>query len=271
MDGAGVPVILITGPRRCGDLASASRRSGVRRVPAQAVRWRRCCSMRSSRRSGRGRVGRVDRRRRRSSSRRRAGRSRDARKRLRCGGRSSSSARQVLRDQRERRRSDQDGLFEKSPRMKAIKQMIEQVAATDVTVLIWGETGVGKDVVARAMHEGSSAGAPAPSSRSTAPPCRWNCSKASCSATSTAPSPAPTAPNPASLNRPTRAPSSSMRSGTCPAPLQVKLLHVLQDHELHGQGGARHEGRCPGSGGHQPGSAGPRSPRGSSARTSTTA
>jgi len=43
---------------------------------------------------------------------------------------------QVLRDQRERRRSDHDDLFEKSPRMKAIKQMIEQVADTDVTVSV---------------------------------------------------------------------------------------------------------------------------------------
>ena len=62
---------------------------------------------------------------------------------------------QVLRDQRERRRSDHDGLFEKSPRMKAIKQMIEQVADTDVTVLIWGESGVGKELVARAIHDSS--------------------------------------------------------------------------------------------------------------------
>ena len=62
---------------------------------------------------------------------------------------------QVLRDQRERSRSDHDDLFEKSPRMKAIKQMIEQVADTDVTVLIWGESGVGKELVARAIHDSS--------------------------------------------------------------------------------------------------------------------
>jgi two-component system response regulator AtoC len=62
---------------------------------------------------------------------------------------------QVLRDQRERLRSDHDDLFEKSPRMKAIKQMIDQVADTDVTVLIWGESGVGKELVARAIHDSS--------------------------------------------------------------------------------------------------------------------
>jgi len=62
---------------------------------------------------------------------------------------------QVLRDQRERHRSDHDDLFEKSPRMKAIKQMIEQVADTDVTVLVRGESGTGKELVARAIHERS--------------------------------------------------------------------------------------------------------------------
>ena len=41
---------------------------------------------------------------------------------------------QVLRGQLERRRSEYDGVFENSPRMKAIKEMIDQVADTDATV-----------------------------------------------------------------------------------------------------------------------------------------
>ena len=39
-----------------------------------------------------------------------------------------------------------------SPQMREIQQVIEQAARADVTVLICGETGVGKEIVARAVH-----------------------------------------------------------------------------------------------------------------------
>jgi two-component system response regulator AtoC len=39
-----------------------------------------------------------------------------------------------------------------SEKMHQIKEMIDQVANTDVTVLIQGESGVGKEVVARSIH-----------------------------------------------------------------------------------------------------------------------
>ena len=45
--------------------------------------------------------------------------------------------------------------FEHSEHMRAVKQIIDNVAPTDVTVLVWGETGVGKEMVAGALHEGS--------------------------------------------------------------------------------------------------------------------
>src|SRR6266849_4568161 len=46
-------------------------------------------------------------------------------------------------------------LFDGHPRMRAIRSVIESIADTDTTVLIRGESGVGKDVVARALHVAS--------------------------------------------------------------------------------------------------------------------
>src|SRR5262245_57984449 len=38
------------------------------------------------------------------------------------------------------------------PRMREVREVIEQAARVDVTVLVTGETGAGKEVVARAIH-----------------------------------------------------------------------------------------------------------------------
>src|SRR5437764_5367029 len=54
---------------------------------------------------------------------------------------------------------DQDRAFlfwGNSPEMQTIARVIEQVADSDVTVLIRGESGVGKELVARAIHTRSS-------------------------------------------------------------------------------------------------------------------
>ena len=41
------------------------------------------------------------------------------------------------------------------PRMQAIRSIIDSIADTDTTVLICGESGVGKDLIARAVHAAS--------------------------------------------------------------------------------------------------------------------
>ncbi len=54
-----------------------------------------------------------------------------------------------------------------SPKMQRVRVMLDQVARTDITALIRGETGTGKDLVARAIH--------ALSPRATGPFVKVNC------------------------------------------------------------------------------------------------
>ncbi len=49
-------------------------------------------------------------------------------------------------------------IFDRSPQMRAIWTIVDHIADTDATVLVRGESGVGKDVVARAIHARSTRG-----------------------------------------------------------------------------------------------------------------
>ena len=52
-------------------------------------------------------------------------------------------------------RSDRDAMVGDSPALRRVLEQIAQVSTTDSTVLIQGETGTGKELVARAIHERS--------------------------------------------------------------------------------------------------------------------
>ncbi|MGH7330655.1 MAG: sigma-54-dependent transcriptional regulator, partial [Polyangiaceae bacterium] len=60
-----------------------------------------------------------------------------------------------LRAQLEERYRFEEGIVGKSGAMKRLFQLLETVASTSSTILITGETGSGKEVVARAIHQHS--------------------------------------------------------------------------------------------------------------------
>jgi anaerobic nitric oxide reductase transcription regulator len=61
-------------------------------------------------------------------------------------------ARELVRDARQREGGE---IIGRSGAIEALRREIAIVAASDLSVLITGETGVGKELVARAIHEGS--------------------------------------------------------------------------------------------------------------------
>jgi two-component system response regulator AtoC len=54
---------------------------------------------------------------------------------------------------RVRTETDTLGLLGDSPNMKEVREIIEQVADTDITVLVRGESGTGKEIVARGLYQ----------------------------------------------------------------------------------------------------------------------
>jgi two-component system, NtrC family, response regulator AtoC len=67
-------------------------------------------------------------------------------------GAASADGPLTARDVRERHWADRVPLLCESPRMRAIWRVVEEIADTDAPVFIRGESGVGKDLVARAIH-----------------------------------------------------------------------------------------------------------------------
>jgi len=66
-----------------------------------------------------------------------------------------SAAQPDFFDQSLREETDFDGIVGQSPTLRQVLQLVEMVATGDSTVLLLGETGTGKELIARAIHNRS--------------------------------------------------------------------------------------------------------------------
>ncbi len=125
-----------------------------------------------------------------------------------------------------------------SPAIERVRQRIDQVAATDSTVLIMGETGTGKELVARAIHQRSS--------RATRPLISINCGAIASGLVESElfghERGAFTGALSRKIGRFELADGGTLfldEIGDLPLDLQVKLLRVLQEGELNRVGGTQ--------------------------------
>jgi len=123
-----------------------------------------------------------------------------------------------------------------SPRMRQVRAIIEEAAGVDVTLLITGETGTGKDVVARAIHSLSS--------RRSGPYIKVNCAAVPHELLETElfghERGAFTGAHKLNVGKFEAANNGTIfldEIGDLDLPLQAKVLHVLQDGEFSRVGG----------------------------------
>ena len=147
--------------------------------------------------------------------------------------------------------------------MQRVFEVMEKVAQTDATVLITGETGTGKELVARADPLRRRAQGARASWRRTAARCPTRCSRASCSATSAARSPARTHDKKGLFEVADGGTIFLDEIGETEPGMQVRLLRVLQDGEIRPLGSSEtRQGRRARHRGHQPRPAASRSQEG---------
>jgi len=125
-----------------------------------------------------------------------------------------------------------------SEKMQAVLALVERVAPTNATVLIGGESGVGKDMVARAIHEHSNrAAGPFLKINSTAIP--ENLLESELFGYEKGAFSGAVASKPGKFELADRGTLFLDEIGDVPPPIQVKLLRVLQDREFERLGGTR--------------------------------
>ena len=116
-------------------------------------------------------------------------------------------------------------------RCSRVLEMASRVAQRDSTVLIRGETGTGKELLARAIHQNSRR-KNSRSSPSTAAPSPRTCWNRSCSATPRDRSPARWRPRRGKVEMADGGTLFLDEIGEMPIELQVKLLRLIQQGEI---------------------------------------
>jgi DNA-binding NtrC family response regulator len=152
----------------------------------------------------------------------------------------SHQLRQENRDLREAlgKRYEYKNIVARSDKMQAVLALVERVAPTNSTVLIGGESGVGKDLVARAIHEHSQrAAGPFVKINSTAIPETlleselFGYEKGAFSGA--------TSNKPGKFELADKGTLFLDEIGDVPGAIQVKLLRVLQDREFERLGSTK--------------------------------
>src|SRR5467141_1885841 len=136
------------------------------------------------------------------------------------------------------RRYAYDNIVAQSDKMQAVLALVERVAPTNSTVLLGGESGVGKDLIARAIHEKSRrASGPFVKINSTAIP--ENLLESELFGYEKGAFTGATASKPGKFELADKGTLFLDEIGDVPPAIQVKLLRVLQEREFERLGGTR--------------------------------
>jgi DNA-binding NtrC family response regulator len=136
------------------------------------------------------------------------------------------------------KRYQYQNIIARSARMQEVLALVERVAPTNSTVLLGGESGVGKDLIARAIHQNSRrASGPFIKLNSTAIPDTlfeselFGYEKGAFTGANTS--------KPGKFELADKGSLFLDEIGDVPAPIQVKLLRVLQEREFERLGGTK--------------------------------
>src|SRR6201984_1211261 len=136
------------------------------------------------------------------------------------------------------RRYAYDNIVAQSDKMQAVLALVERVAPTNSTVLVGGESGVGKDLIARAIHQHSQrASGPFVKINSTAIP--ENLLESELFGYEKGAFSGATSSKPGKFELADRGTLFLDEIGDVPAATQVKLLRVLQDREFERLGATK--------------------------------